>query len=248
MKSKNQLPLTILCCVSTFFMACSSAPLSPQPTQQKSVLDRALSVIGLQTIQDQPAATNEGQSTEKKELQIPDFSKKDNEQEQANPQIKTGRVSIQELQKLRSQQTLHATLPVRILASKGLNTMHNGQALPLIVKVYKLKNIQSFQRLPLESFIDGDLDNTAIQTTKEIVLRPSQHMEYTEKLNPETSYVAVVGLFQRPGQNGWKRVFKTSELSATGLTILAGACSLEPLTTGTPAQTAILQSQASCAN
>lgn len=120
---------------------------------------------------------------------------------------------------------------IRLHAGELLNSDTNGQSLPVVVRIYELREKESFERAPATAF-DGDKSHPpaeladALLGVREVVLTPGQRYEVTETLPEGTRYIGVLALFRAPAQGRWRHVFDARAASQTGLTLGVHACAL----------------------
>ncbi len=125
----------------------------------------------------------------------------------------------------------HRSVTLRLHAGTVLNTDATGRSLSLVVRIYRLKNTESFLQSPYESFHSdtGYKNSTFAQDVlemREIVLAPGQQAESIEKLGMDVGAIAVVALFRAPQQNRWRFVFDAKSAAATGLTLGLHGCAM----------------------
>ena len=128
-------------------------------------------------------------------------------------------------------------IAVRIHASGSLNATSEGQPLSLVVRLYRLRSTEAFLAAPVATFGDParekEVLGDALVSTRELLIRPGQHMETQEKFGRESGFLGVVGLFRKPAEGRWRQVFDVRTAELTGLTIGALACGLSA-TVGQP--------------
>jgi len=120
---------------------------------------------------------------------------------------------------------------IRLHAGELLNSDTNGQSLPVVARIYELREKEAFERAPATAF-DGDKSHLpaeladALLGSREVVLTPGQRYEVTETLPEGTRYIGVLALFRAPAQGRWRHVFDARAASETGLTLGVHACAL----------------------
>jgi type VI secretion system protein VasD len=118
------------------------------------------------------------------------------------------------------------TVPVRIHAGDKLNSGSGNVPLSLVVKLYKLKGVDSFSKVPYKDFIEGTFKNEDILEAKEIVLLAGRKHEVIEPFSKEVTHYAIVALFRSPEQNRWKFIFDVPRSAPDGITVGAHACAM----------------------
>lgn len=120
---------------------------------------------------------------------------------------------------------------IRLHAGGLLNSDTNGQSLPVVARIYELREKDAFERAPATAF-DGDKSHLpseladALLGSREVVLTPGQRYEVTETLPEGTRYIGVLALFRAPAQGRWRHVFDARAATETGLTLGVHACAL----------------------
>jgi type VI secretion system protein VasD len=85
---------------------------------------------------------------------------------------------------------------IRLHAGDLLNSDTNGQSLPVVARIYELREKDAFERAPAAAF-DGDKAicpgiGGGIAGVREVVLTPGQRYEVTETLPEGTRYIGVL--------------------------------------------------------
>lgn len=121
-------------------------------------------------------------------------------------------------------------IPLRLWAGANLNSGTDNKSLAVVVKVYRLRDGERFERAPFSAFLDEDAERDALGddliSTTEIVLQPGQRHEIGERLPPEAGTLGVVALFRAPAQGRWRLSFDALEAEADGVTVGLHACAL----------------------
>lgn len=121
-------------------------------------------------------------------------------------------------------------IPLRLWAGANLNSGTDNKSLAVVVKVYRLRDGERFERAPFSAFLDEDAERDALGddliSTTEIVLQPGQRHEIGERLPPEAGTLGVVALFRSPAQGRWRLSFDALEAEADGVTVGLHACAL----------------------
>lgn len=118
----------------------------------------------------------------------------------------------------------------RIYASESLNVDAQGQALPLVVRLFKLRSPDAFLQLPYDSFGDPAKEKAALGddlvAARELQLVPGQHHEATDKVVREARYIGIVALYRNPLPGRWRYAFSTPDADKSGLHVGAHACAM----------------------
>lgn len=118
----------------------------------------------------------------------------------------------------------------RVFASESLNVNESGQALALVVRIYKLKSPDAFLQAPVDTFGDPAKEKAALNddliAAREVQLVPGQHYEATDKVTREARYVGIVALYRNPAQGRWRYAFSASAAEKSGLSLGAHACAM----------------------
>lgn len=147
---------------------------------------------------------------------------------QAKPPTTTLPADLSELASIQGAAKAPRRVTLRIHAAEVLNTDASGRSLSMLVKLYKLKELDPFMQAPYDSFkdqpgsrpqqIDGVIE------VQEVVLTPGQKYEVVETLPAEVNYLAIVGLFRAPDDRRWRFAFDTKGATKTGITLGAHGC------------------------
>lgn len=107
-------------------------------------------------------------------------------------------------------------LKLDLIARQGLNQNERGQSLSTVVRIYQLKDNQSFEAAAYRDLLNQDKALLAgnLLDSKQVVVRPSEVINVDEKLNPEAEYVGVVAFFNRTDETqSWKLLIPKKSLS-----------------------------------
>jgi len=121
-------------------------------------------------------------------------------------------------------------VPLRLHAGANLNSGHDGKPLAVVVRVYRLRDHERFERAPFSAFLDEDAEKAALGDdligASEIVLQPGQRHAIVERLPPEATTLGVVALFRSPAPGRWRFSFDGTAAEKVGATIGLHACAL----------------------
>jgi type VI secretion system protein VasD len=115
-------------------------------------------------------------------------------------------------------------------AAKRLNVDGRGQALALLVRVYKLRQRAAFEQAPYAAFLTPQAEREALGAdlleVKELTLVPGQRLELNEKVARDAAWLGVVALFHTPARQGWRLAFAAADAEKSGVTVGLHACAL----------------------
>lgn len=122
------------------------------------------------------------------------------------------------------------TVPLKLWAGQNLNSGRDNRSLAVVVKIYRLRDHQRFERAPFSAFLDEDTERAALGedliSATEIVLQPGQRHEIAERLPPEAGTMGVVALFRAPAPGRWRFAFDAAAAEKDGVTVGLHACAL----------------------
>lgn len=122
------------------------------------------------------------------------------------------------------------TVALRLHASPKLNLDKRGQPIALAVRLYKLRQKDSFEQAPYATFLNPQLEREHLGTdlveVREIMLVPGQRYEVLEKVSREAGHLAVVALFQRPAEGRWRTAVGAVDAEREGLNVGLHACAM----------------------
>ena len=129
-------------------------------------------------------------------------------------------------------------IALRIHAAPLLNTGVTGESLAVVIKLYKLRNKDVFERSPYAAFQKTDFDGYSelraeIVESRETVLAPKGKYEVIEDIDSSVSYFAVVVLFRSPAKRRWRFIFDSAAAATTGITLGLHGCAVS-VATGQP--------------
>ncbi|MCL1861388.1 MAG: type VI secretion system lipoprotein TssJ [Proteobacteria bacterium] len=119
------------------------------------------------------------------------------------------------------------------VAGSNVNLDANGRPLTVVVRVFQLRDKHEFARLTFDAAAskgDAELFPKELVSAHELVLMPGATQELTDKLLPETKYVAVIGFFRKPDAQFWRFLFDAQAVRKEGLTFAAKECFITPIT------------------
>ena len=115
-------------------------------------------------------------------------------------------------------------------AATRLNTDEHGQALALLVRIYKLRQRGAFEAAPYAAFLSPQAEREALGAdlleVSEVTLVPGQHLDLDQSVAREAGYLGVVALFHAPARQGWRAAFAAQDAERAGITLGLHACAL----------------------
>lgn len=118
---------------------------------------------------------------------------------------------------------------ISLNAGSNLNASKN-QPLAVVVKIYKLKNANSFMQAPLKSLTDSaaekDFLGADLLQERDITLLPGQQYKVAEKVSKEADAIGIVAFFHSPAPRRWKFVFDAARAEKTGIKLGVHACAM----------------------
>ena len=115
---------------------------------------------------------------------------------------------------------------LRVQASDNLNASSSGSGLSLVVRIYQLREPESFLAAPLGALAgsDRELLGRELVGTRELVLTPGQSFDGQELVSAEANYIAIAGFFRNPAGGRAKLLFGRAASVSGGVLIGAHAC------------------------
>lgn len=99
------------------------------------------------------------------------------------------------------------TMNIDLVSRASLNENAAGQSLSTVVRLYQLKDAQSFQQLEYAQLQTDDLDalKADLLATRDVVLRPNASASINEPMKDDAQYVGIVAFFRNPDRDStWK--------------------------------------------
>lgn len=135
-------------------------------------------------------------------------------------------------------------------AAAKLNSDAQGRPLPVVTRIYTLRQRAAFEAAPYAAFLTADADRDAFGAdlvgVRELILLPGQRYQAIEHVPREAAYVGVVALFHSPAPYRWRLAFSSAEAEKAGLTVGLLACTLSPGAGAEPAAAAKTPGPARC--
>ncbi|VVE17203.1 type VI secretion system-associated lipoprotein [Pandoraea cepalis] len=106
---------------------------------------------------------------------------------------------------------------VDVRARDALNPDDAGRATSVVVRVYQLKDRERFDAASYDDLLrqDRKVLAGALQASVGAVVNPGASISLAQAIEDETTHVAVVAFFRKPGETGtWKHVVAANDLDA----------------------------------
>jgi len=135
------------------------------------------------------------------------------------------------------------TVALHLHAAPRLNVDGRGQSLALLVRVYKLRQRNTFEGAPYAVFLspqaERELLGADLVEVRELTLVPGQHLDLNEKLARDTPWLGIVALFHAPAAQAWRTSFAAADAEQAGVTVGLHACALTVGAGAAPAGAAV---------
>lgn len=122
------------------------------------------------------------------------------------------------------------TITLRIEGAQDLNAGDDGQGLITVMRLYKLRDQNSFLTTPYSSFGDMEKEKQTIGAdlveVKELVLSPGQTLDLKEKMPSDAAYLGIAALFRSPYAQRWRFAFAASDAERSGITVGVHTCAM----------------------
>ncbi len=126
------------------------------------------------------------------------------------------------------------TLNGRIAASDDLNPNYEGGASPVVVRIYQLKTLGSFQSADFFSLLDNESSvlGEDLIAREEMELRPGETLDFKRDFSPRANYIGVLAAFRDLENARWRAFAALPRKSKVGVRIqlerLAVSVSVQP--------------------
>lgn len=107
-------------------------------------------------------------------------------------------------------------LKLDIIARHGVNQTERGQSLSTVVRIYQLKDNQSFDAAAYRDLLNQDtvLLGDNLLASKQLTFRPGEAISVDEEIHPDTKYVGLVAFFNRGDDSQtWKVLIPKKKFS-----------------------------------
>lgn len=98
------------------------------------------------------------------------------------------------------------SINLKLISSKELNTNTSLESLPVRVKIYQLSDATAFNEATFRQLWKSDesaLGKTLLDK-KELTINPNENQVIKLNKQPQAEYIAIIGIFRRHDDNGWK--------------------------------------------
>jgi len=137
---------------------------------------------------------------------------------------------IQKPPELPDAQKPPRNVAIRLHAAQNLNAGKAVQPMALAARIYKLRQIATFQQMNFNAFLDPQTERQLLGNdlleVKEVMLIPGQRYEVVEKVTREAYFIGVVALFQAPAEQRWRLSFSSADAEKSGITVGLHACAM----------------------
>jgi type VI secretion system protein VasD len=125
---------------------------------------------------------------------------------------------------------------VELKIDDRLNPDDLGRPLSMVVRLYELKNRETFDALGLTELANATDDQALVGkdllARHEFLLTPGAHRTIEWKPDSRTRYFAWVGLYRNPRALPWRVVLSADDISGKPGTLKIGPCGLQWLAAG----------------
>lgn len=99
-------------------------------------------------------------------------------------------------------------IQVQVVASEKLNLDSTRESLPVRLKIYQLNDATLFNEATFRQLWKSDVAalGSTLLDKKELTVNPNEKLSFKLSRHPQADYLAVVGIFRRHEDNGWKTV------------------------------------------
>ncbi len=120
-------------------------------------------------------------------------------------------------------------LDIEVTASGDLNPGPDGQPLPVVLRLYQLKQSGGFMGADFYSLFDKELSvlGPDLVSREEITLRPSQRLHLQRQLDPAATAVGVLAAYRAIDRSRWRAAVALvpGVNNSIGIIVTAGAVS-----------------------
>lgn len=109
------------------------------------------------------------------------------------------------------------TLHLDFTARAELNTDDEGRSSPVVIRIYQLSDVQSFNAATYHDLVSQDQDTlgASLLAIKEIVLKPDNAISIDVPFDKNADFVGIAALYKSPDlkHENWRLVIKRRELN-----------------------------------
>lgn len=121
-----------------------------------------------------------------------------------------------------------SALTVNLKASSTLNPNEEGQSLPVLVRIYLLRQPQKFLDADFATLWKSDEDALGQDIVKreEITLFPDSDytLDFERIKKSGATHLAVVGIFRKPDEKCWRQLIEMKTIKSRVTLQLSGQC------------------------
>ena len=117
-----------------------------------------------------------------------------------------------------------STIEANLTATEDMNPDYEGEASPLVVRMYELKSVTAFNNASFFALYDSDEAELGgdLKAKEEIELQPGDKLEFERELQLETRYVGFIAGYRDIDNAAWRAVAEIPEGSSTDITVEFG--------------------------
>jgi type VI secretion system protein VasD len=106
---------------------------------------------------------------------------------------------------------------LEIVSRASLNSGNDGKPLPVVVRVYQLKDAKALETATYIQLLEGDRERlkTDLLSTYEATLAPDAAVKLSEPMQDDAKFVGVVAFFRDPAHAQWQVVVPKSRWRKT---------------------------------
>jgi type VI secretion system protein VasD len=103
-----------------------------------------------------------------------------------------------------------SSLDLRITVSTGVNSDDKGQANPIEVRIYELKDTSGFESADFFSIKDRDKEilMDALLSRQDFIFRPGEEKKLRSKSNSKTTAIGIFAGYKDLPKSVWRKVYK----------------------------------------
>lgn len=99
-------------------------------------------------------------------------------------------------------------MEAQVEASEDLNPDYDGQASPIVVRMYQLKSAVAFNNATFFALYDSDVAELGddLEGTEELELRPGDKLELEREFKPDTRFVGFIAGYRDIDNASWRAI------------------------------------------
>jgi type VI secretion system protein VasD len=141
-----------------------------------------------------------------------------------------GCAAIRGLPELPDAQKPARSVVLRLHATANLNAGKGNQPYALVVRIYKLRQLSTFQQMHFDDVLsmhrESELLGKDLLDVREVMLIPGQRYETMEKVTREAGFIGVVALFRAPAPHRWRFAVPAADAEKSGITLGLHSCAI----------------------